>query len=134
MTGTFPPPVQAGIKKISGTKGPASDTQDAPAAAGGGNQGAQGDYAVTYTAQTGLIKYAPMQVPPGTKITAKAATPKYPTSSVKIAKTFLPTPKQTTTMTASMTFSQPSSRPFQAPAASMPAQNDMQRFLNRWRD
>lgn len=130
MTGVFPPGVQAGIKKISGTDGPPSTAQDAPAAGGG----AQGDYAVTYTAQTGLIKYAPMQIPPGTKITAKAAKAKYPTSSVSIAKTFLPTPKQTTTMTASQTHSPAISRPFNAPAASMPAQNDMQKFLNRWRD
>ena len=149
MTGTFPPGVQAGIKTVSGTNGPPSTNQEAPAA-GAGAQGAQGDYAVTYTAQTGLIKYAPMQIPPGTKITAKAVKPRYPTSSVTIAKTFLPTPKQTTTMTASLTYSPASSHPFQAsrrislleifltqmqaPAASMPAQNDMQKFLNRWRD
>ncbi|KAL8834842.1 MAG: hypothetical protein Q9170_003584 [Blastenia crenularia] len=55
MTGTFPPGVQAGIKKISGTNGPPSTNQKAPAA-GAGAGGAQGDYAVTYTAQTGLIK------------------------------------------------------------------------------
>lgn len=108
MTGTFPPGVQAGIKKVSGTDGPPSTAQEAPAAGGG----AQGDYAVTYTAQTGLIKYAPMQIPPGTKITAKVAKAKYPTSSVSIAKTFLPTPKQTTTMTASQTHSPANSRPF----------------------
>lgn len=147
MTGTFPVNVQAGIAKISGTNGPASTNQQAPAAAGA----AQGEYAVTYTAQTGLIKYAPMQIPPGTKITAQRATARYPTSSVPIAKTFLPTPKQTTTMTASLTFSPAQSRPFQvheqcigvelgallitvqAPAASMP-QDDMQKFLHRWRD
>ncbi|KAI4148750.1 MAG: hypothetical protein L6R39_002707 [Caloplaca ligustica] len=132
MTGTFPSNVQTGIKQITGTNGPPSTAQDAPAA-GAGGQGAQGDYAVTYTAQTGLIKYAPMQIPPKTKITADKAKPRYPTSSVSIATTFLPTPKQTTTMTASLTYSPASSRPFQAPAASMP-QDDMQKFLNRWRD
>ncbi|KAL8690792.1 MAG: hypothetical protein Q9218_003841 [Villophora microphyllina] len=130
MTGTFPPPIQASIAKISTTDGPPSSNQGAPAAAGG----AQGDYAVTYTAQTGLIKYAPMQIPPGTKITAKAASARYPTSSVPIAKTFLPTPKQTTTMTASLTVKPASSHAFNAPAASMPAADDMQKFLNRWRD
>ncbi|KAL9602906.1 MAG: hypothetical protein Q9179_002376 [Wetmoreana sp. 5 TL-2023] len=150
MTGTFPPGVQAGLSKVTGTNGPPSTNQEAPAAAGRA-QGAQGDYAVTYTAQTGLIKYAPMQIPPGTKITARTASPRYPTSSVPIAKTFLPTPKQTTTMTASLTNKPASSRAFQvsilqasivfedlvtisqAPAASMPA-DDMQKFLNRWRD
>ncbi|KAL8943491.1 MAG: hypothetical protein Q9216_001026 [Gyalolechia sp. 2 TL-2023] len=130
MTGSFPPEVQAGIEEVSGTDGPPSTAQDKPAA----GAGAEGDFAVTYTAQTGLIKYAPMQVPPGTKITLKSAKPRYPTSSVSIAKTFLPTPKQTTTMTASQTHIPPKSRPYQAPAASMPAQNDMQKFLNRWRD
>ncbi|KAL8753087.1 MAG: hypothetical protein Q9199_005286 [Rusavskia elegans] len=110
MTGTFPPNVQAGIAKVSGTDGPPSTNQQAPAAAAGG---AQGQEAVSYTAQTGLIKYAPMVTPPGTKITKKAPTPRYPTSSVPIAQTFLPTPKQTTTMTASATYAPARSRPFQ---------------------
>lgn len=112
MTGSFPANVQAGIKTVSGTNGPPSTAQDGPAA-GAGAQGAQGDYAVTYTAQTGLIKYAPMQTPPGPKITANKVQPRYPTSSVSIAKTFLPTPKQTTTMTASLTNSPAQSKPFQ---------------------
>ncbi|KAL8925213.1 MAG: hypothetical protein Q9172_002318 [Xanthocarpia lactea] len=130
MTGTFPPGVKAGIAKVSGTDGPPSTNQEAPEAGGGG---AKGEYAVAYTAQTGLIKYAPMMTPPGTKITAKSPKPRYPTSSVPIAKTFLPTPKQTTTMTASLTNTPAKSRQFQAPAASMP-QDDMQKFLHRWRD
>ncbi|KAL8854993.1 MAG: hypothetical protein Q9221_000189 [Calogaya cf. arnoldii] len=129
MTGTFPPEVVKGISTVSGTDGPPSSSQEAPAAAGG----AQDGEAVSYAAQTGLIKYAPMLTPPGTKITKKAPTPRYPTSSVIIAKTFLPTPKQTTTMTASNTKAHPQSRQFQAPAASMPA-DDMQKFLHRWRD
>lgn len=148
MTGTFPVNVQNGIKKVSGTDGPPSTAQDAPAA-GAGAGGAEGDYAISYTAQTGLIKYAPMQTPPGTKITANKVSQRYPTSSVQIATTFLPTPKQTTTMTASQTITHSSQafqvRPLvahavelmltsnQAPAASMP-QDDMQKFLMRWRD
>ncbi|KAL9026992.1 MAG: hypothetical protein Q9196_004426 [Gyalolechia fulgens] len=79
MTGSFPPGVKAGIGKVSGTDGPPKTTQE-PAAAGGGQE-AQGDYAVTYTAQTGFIRYAPMQIPPGTKITLKSVKPPYPTSS-----------------------------------------------------
>ncbi|KAI4230414.1 MAG: hypothetical protein L6R36_000043 [Xanthoria steineri] len=148
MTGTFPPVVKDGISKVTGTDGPPSTNQGAPAAAAGG---AQGQEAVSYTAQTGLIKYAPMMTPPGTKITKRAPTPRYPTSSVPIAQTFLPTPKQTTTMTASNTNAPAQSRQFQvsqaratighdrllmetqAPAASMP-QDDMQKFLHRWRD
>ncbi|KAL8682305.1 MAG: hypothetical protein Q9224_005670 [Gallowayella concinna] len=111
MTGSFTENVQAGIAKVSGTDGPAATNQQAPEANAGGAQGAE---AVAYTAQTGLIKYAPMQTPPGTKITAQRPTPRYPTSSVPIAKTFLPPPKQTTTMTASLTNTAAQSRPFQA--------------------
>ncbi|KAL8890452.1 MAG: hypothetical protein Q9205_001858 [Flavoplaca limonia] len=129
MTGTFPPEVAAGIKKVSGTEGPPSSEVEAPDAAGG----AQDGEAVSYAAQTGLIKYAPMLTPPGTKITKKTPSPRYPSSKVTIAKTFLPTPKQTTTMTASNTYAPAQSRPFQAPAASQP-QDDMQKFLHRWRD
>ncbi|KAL8957771.1 MAG: hypothetical protein Q9193_005043 [Seirophora villosa] len=115
MTGSFPANVQNGIKKVSGTNGPPSTAQDAPAA-GAGAGGAEGDYAISYTAQTGLIKYAPMQTPPGTKITANKMSPRYPTSSVQIATTFLPTPKQTTTMTASQTITH-SSQAFQVRTA-----------------
>lgn len=153
MTGTFPPDVQAGIKDIKGTSGPKTensiDTNAAavPAAGKGG-----GPYAVTYTAQTGLTKYAPMQGKPGTKITAKNPTPQYPTSSVNIAKTILPTPSQVTTMTVSATYSASSRENTVSPAqhvhtptpwsrltnvqaspAPMP-QDDMQKYLARWRD
>ncbi|KAL8968551.1 MAG: hypothetical protein Q9183_002408 [Haloplaca sp. 2 TL-2023] len=127
MTGTFAPNVAAAIEKVSGTDGPPS-TSPIEARA----QAANGKEAVSYTAETGPIKYAPMMTPPGTKITAKNASPRYPTSSVPIAKTFLPTPKQSTTVTASLTMSA-ESHPFKAPAASQPA-DDMQKFLHRWRD
>ncbi|KAL8672082.1 MAG: hypothetical protein Q9168_003442 [Polycauliona sp. 1 TL-2023] len=146
MTGTFPPAVAAGIKAVSGTAGPPSSNQEAPAAGG-----AEGGDVMSYAAQTGLIKYAPMLIQPGTKITKKTPSPRYPTSSVAIAQTFLPTPKQTTTMTASNTNAPAQSHAFQvseaqatarqdtflieiqAPAAAMP-QDDMQKFLHRWRD
>ena len=100
MTGTFPPNVQAGIKDITGTSGPATennvvDNADAAAGAGGGNFGQ------AYSLQTGLTKYAPMQKKPGTKITAKTPSMQYPTSSFKLATTILPTPKQVTTVTQS---------------------------------
>ncbi|KAL8927568.1 MAG: hypothetical protein Q9208_002375 [Pyrenodesmia sp. 3 TL-2023] len=130
MTGVFPANVITGLETVSGTDGPSSTAQKAPGAGAGG---AEGEYAIPYSAQTGLIKYAPMKTPPGTKITAQKATPRYPTSKVSIAKTFLPTPKQTTTMTASQTAESILSKAFQAPAASMPT-DDMQKFLARWRD
>lgn len=110
MTGVFPANVVTGLKTVSGTDGPSSTAQEAPAAGAGG---AEGQYAIPYAEQTGLIKYAPMLTPPGPKITAKKAKARYPTSSVSFAKTFLPTPKQTTTMTASQTASVIQSKPFQ---------------------
>lgn len=106
MTGTFPPNVQAGIKGVTGTGGPATENNvnsQAGAVPAAGQAG--GPYAVAYTAQTGLTKYAPMQGKPGTKITAKSPKPQYPTSSFKLAKTFFPTPSQVTTMTVSATYS-----------------------------
>jgi len=106
MTGSFPPNIKTGIKGVTGTGGPATQNNINPNAAAVPAAGkAGGPYAVTYTAQTGLTKYAPMQGKPGTKITANKPTPQYPTSSVKIAKTFLPTPSQVTTMTVSATYS-----------------------------
>ena len=107
MTGTFPPNVQTGLKGITGTAGPQTENNVNQNAANpnAANGKAGGPYAVTYTAQTGLTKYAPMQGKPGTKITANKPKPQYPTSSVNIAKTFLPTPSQVTTMTVSATYS-----------------------------
>ncbi|KAL9632818.1 MAG: hypothetical protein Q9164_005076 [Protoblastenia rupestris] len=132
MTGTFPPAVEAGIKEVKDTSGPQAqnninDNANANGAAGGGGGSGQ-----PYSMQTGATRYAPMQRKPGTKITARAATPLYPTSSAKIAKTFLPTPKQVTTMTMSVTWTassvENSGTPVPGPGA------DMQKFLNRWRD
>ena len=106
MTGTFPKYVETGIQGITGTNGPATENNINNAAANpatGATGG--GPFAVTYTAQTGLTKYAPMQQKPGTKITAKSASPAYPTSSVNIAQSILPTPSQVTTITVSATYS-----------------------------
>lgn len=105
MTGTFPPNVQAGVAGITGTDGPAAENNVNNDAQASPSAGANGPYAVTYTAQTGLTKYAPMQGKPGTKITAISPTPRYPTSSVHFAQTFLPTPSQVTTITLSATYS-----------------------------
>ena len=106
MTGTFPPNVVSGIATIKGTGGPPTENNiDTDAAVP--TAGAEGPYAVTYTAQTGLTKYAPMQGKPGTKITAKNPSPQYPTSSVVTATTRLPTPSQVTTHTVSATYKGP---------------------------
>ena len=102
MTGTFPPNVEAGVKGIKGTSGPATDNQVADSQAGA--EGAGGDN-IAYSMQTGPTKYAPMQKKPPTKISAKTPTPAYPTSSVSTATAFLPPPKQVTTVTATATWS-----------------------------
>lgn len=107
MTGTFPPNVVSGIAGVTGTGGPPTENNIDNAAAVPTAGGAEGPYAVTYTAQTGLTKYAPMQGKPGTKITAMNPTPQYPTSSVRMATTILPTPSQVTTQTLSATYSIP---------------------------
>ncbi|KAE9971081.1 hypothetical protein EG328_003769 [Venturia inaequalis] len=132
MTGTFPASVQAGAKAVSGTAGPASVNQVAGA---GGAVPAGGDaasYALPFIAQTGPIRYAPMQKYPPTKIVAKTKTPLYPTSPYTVATTYLPILQGATTQTGSITwsFSQ-----YENTVAAAPAPSDqMQKFLNRWRD
>lgn len=107
MTGTFPPNVEAGIKKVKGTTSPptAKDLANSPDAGAPDPVAPDASYAIPFLSQTGTIMYAPMQGRPGTKITAKSISPAYPTSSVKIATTHLPPPKQITTHTLSMTIS-----------------------------
>jgi len=131
MTGTFPPNVLAGAKAVTGTDGPPAVNQVANNANNAAPVGAS-EYAVPYTMQTGLTKFAPMQPVPPSKITKKNPTPQFPTSAVSFASTFLPTPKQVTTMTMSQTFSV-SSMENTAPAAPMPS-DDMAKFLARWKD
>lgn len=133
MTGSFPPNVAAGIKQVKGTTGPS--TENNVANSGAGAPGAlipDASYAIPFFKQTGTIMYAPMQGRPGTKITAKTASAAYPTSSVKIAKTFLPPPKQITTHTLSLTASASSHENTASPAAQ--PLDDMQKYLARWRD
>lgn len=131
MTGTFSAKVQAALKDVTGTDGPptvnnVNDPNNAPA------DPAKGDFGVDYTMQTGATRYAPMQPVPPTSITKQKQTPLYPTSSVNIAKSFLPRPKQQTTVTQSQTFSV-SSMENTVAAAAQPS-DDMAKFLNRWKD
>ncbi|KAI9791072.1 MAG: hypothetical protein M1816_004303 [Peltula sp. TS41687] len=103
MTGIFPPAVLDGLKNVKGTDGPA--TQNQVAGQNNANPAADGPWAVPYTLQTGLTRYAPMQPLPPTKITVDKATPLFPTSPVTFAKTWLQPPSQQTTLTQSATFS-----------------------------
>jgi hypothetical protein len=105
MTGTTDPAFITAAA-AAGTTVPA--TVDATAndvAAGAGAGAANENSGVPYADQTGLIRYAPMQSVPPTKITKKDTQPLYPTSAYKIATAFLPTPSATKTVTASQTFS-----------------------------
>ncbi|KAL9131115.1 MAG: hypothetical protein Q9217_000877 [Psora testacea] len=127
MTGTFPPNVETGIKEITGTSGPKTENNVDDNA-----DGASGGSEVPYSMQTGPTRYAPMQVKPGTKITAKSPTMPYPTSSAELAKTFLPPPKQVTTITMSVTYAASSIENMASPAP--PPDAAMQKVLKRWRD
>ena len=103
MTGAFPANVLAGAEAVTGTDGPPTVNQVANNA--NAASAAASDYAIPYTMQTGLTKFAPMQPIPPSQITKKNPTPQYPTSAVSFVSTFLPTPQQVTTMTMSQTFS-----------------------------
>jgi hypothetical protein len=134
MTGTFPDSVLTGLKTVSGTDGPATENNVGQAAASAGtNTAAQGSFAIPFADQTGPFRYASMQMVPPTKITKKTKTPVNPTSPYTLATTFLP-PATTiqSTVTASVTWSYSQIENTVA-AASMPA-DDMQKFLNRWKD
>ncbi|KAJ4291949.1 Cell wall synthesis protein kre9 precursor [Kalmusia sp. IMI 367209] len=131
MTGSFSSAFTTAMKDVTGTDGPkdvdatVGDTADA-------SSPADEEFEVDYTMQTGATRYAPMQPVPQTKITAKAAKPQYPTSSVAIAKTKLPIPSIQTTITQSQTH-KVSSIENTVAAAPMPS-DDMAKFLNRWKD
>jgi hypothetical protein len=146
MTGTWPNAVQKALDDLDVTKGPDTvdgTTEDAA-------NPADDEYDVEYTMQTGPTRYAPMQPVPPTKVTATNTKPMHPTSSYTIATTFLPLPSVQTTITQSQTYSVSSrvntvSRhthlhafkhaltTCQAAAAPDPT-DDMQKFLNRWKD
>lgn len=130
MTGSNPADAPT---TITGTSGPDTINNVANGAAAPAAAAADGGlYDMAYADQTGPTKYAPMQVVPPTKITAKNFSPKYPTSSVSIATTWLPKPTVQTTMTQTQTFLVSSMENTAAPQAG--PSGDMQKFLNRWKD
>ncbi|KAF2163841.1 hypothetical protein M409DRAFT_56956 [Zasmidium cellare ATCC 36951] len=138
MTGTTPQKYVTAAAAVSGTDGPetvnqvANNAQANPAAGGAGAVAAAGAYTVPYGLQSGLTKYAPMQVVPPTKITLQSFKPLYPTSKYSVATTWVPKPTILTTLTESQTFSV-SSIENTAAAQSQPT-GDMAKFLARWKD
>lgn len=106
MTGSWGANVKKALDDLDTTSGPTTkDTTSNPAA--GADAGANGDFDVAYTMQTGTIRYAPMQPVPPKKITATNTKPLYPASSFTIATTALPIPsiQKTITQSQTLTFS-----------------------------
>jgi hypothetical protein len=102
MSSSFSAAFTTAMSSVKDTTGPSAvdttvkDTADVSSVA-------DDEYDVEYTLQTGPTRYASMQPQPPTKITAKTAKPLHPTSSVKIATTFLPIANAQTTVTQSQT-------------------------------
>ncbi|KAL1590713.1 hypothetical protein WHR41_00884 [Cladosporium halotolerans] len=132
MTGTTAPQYVTAAKN-AGTAVPENQDQTANNAdAGSPANAANPNSGIPLASQTGLMRYAPMQSVPPTKITKKETKPLYPTSAYKVATTFLPTPSVTKTETASQTFSADS---MENTASPLPGPDgDMRRFMNRWKD
>lgn len=101
MTGTF-----SSTFTITGTAGPATvNTVADTAASSSASSADDGVFATPYQSQTGLTKYAPMGLMPGTTITATNTSPQYPTSSADIATGYLSPPTIDTTLTQPQTAS-----------------------------
>ncbi|KAL3232401.1 Cell wall synthesis protein KNH1 [Nakaseomyces bracarensis] len=79
-------------------------------------------FTVPYAKQTGLVKYAPMQTQPATKISADTWTRKYDTSSVSYFTTNSQSPEQHTTLTPGWSYYISSDHNYAA-AAPMPSNN-----------
>ena len=101
MTGKWQSPaIQSAYQSAASSPSSVPPTVDgnAPAGAGGGAGDGQ-----DYTAQSGPMRYAPMQQAPPTAITAQNTKPLFPVSGFQVAVTYLPTPEAQTTITASRT-------------------------------
>ncbi|TVY46814.1 Cell wall synthesis protein [Lachnellula occidentalis] len=133
MTGTFPAAVITANAAVTDTSPPATVNNVVDAGSASSTH-ADGNFGLAYTLQTGLTRYAPMQPVPPTAITKTATIPLNPTSAVQFATTFLSNPSAVTTLTESQTFSVSSRANTAATQSSPTPSNDMQRFLNRWKD
>ena len=83
MAGAKDAAIEAGVTAAGATVPATVDSTANNAAAAAGDPNANSG--IPYAEQTGLIRYAPMQSVPPTKITKKDTKPLYPTSSYKIA-------------------------------------------------
>ncbi|PGH14814.1 hypothetical protein AJ79_02830 [Helicocarpus griseus UAMH5409] len=122
MTGTFPPHLLSAITSLP------NDNVNSPPIH---NELLKRQADLPYEDQTGPTRYAPMPMQPPTKISLKTAPPLHPPSAFGIAQSFLPRPTIQTTISAKATFSVESIENTAAPA---PTDDEVQRFLNRWKD
>ena len=150
MTGAFKPEVIAALEDVTDFTGPptknnvkgSSSTSSGSTSTGAStNTGttstpsinpADGPYGTPYTLQTGLVRFAPMQPQPKTKITKTDVKPLWPTSNVKFATTYLPIPSIEITSTQMRTH-KVESHPNTAPAQPTPS-DDWEKYLDRWKD
>lgn len=107
MDGSFPATVITGLKTVTGTAGPPTENDiQAPQVGGAGTVAAgAAQYGTPYTAQTGAVRYAPMPPMAQTKITAKNASPQWPTSAYTPYNAAAGSPNAISTNTAPQTFS-----------------------------
>ncbi|KFY17760.1 hypothetical protein V492_00428 [Pseudogymnoascus sp. VKM F-4246] len=122
------PEVPAPAAPAPGVPAPAAPAPGVPAPAAPPG----GSWSIPFDQQKGDTRYAPMQPKPGKKITATGLKPLWPTSSVKIATTFLPPATIATTITQPPTGT-PVMHANTAAAQPQP-DDDMQKYLNRWKD
>lgn len=131
MTGTFTA-AQLAAQKVGDDDPPAStDTVADAAAAASGTAAANSLMNVPYAMQTGATRYAPMQSQPGKSITATGPRMQYPTSAYTVYKKAGPSPNVQTTITQPWDYKVTSLVNSASPA---PQPDDMQKFLNRWKD
>ncbi|PGH17990.1 hypothetical protein AJ80_04611 [Polytolypa hystricis UAMH7299] len=133
MTGSFSETVANGLRDISSssTEPPPVDSDIQKRQAAAAAAAAQG-YTIPFGQQTGLTRYAPVATLPPTKITKKDPTRLFPTSAFDIAKSHLPKP----TIKATVSVPLPSTvKSIENPASPAPhPDEEMQRYLNRWKD
>ena len=79
-------------------------------------------FSIPYTLQTGKTRYAPMQMQPGSKVTATTWTRKFPTSKVTFYSTYRKSLDQVSTITPGRSYAMTSDINFASPAL-MPSAN-----------
>lgn len=118
MTGSYEPSVGSVSDPPSGQTSIAQDGQTAVASIDSKS------FSVSYTLQTGLTRYAPMQLQPGTSVTKNKSSwsRKYATSAVSYFTSIRPSPSQLSTITPGWSYTMSSAVNY-ASAAAFPSAN-----------